>query len=77
MPTACPPLSVRVGPCPQATELGLAGARAVGELCALTGASDVVDTYVALHALHHRLSAVTSAAAEVGVFAPDLEVIVV
>lgn len=57
--------------------LDLTGARAVGELCALTGASDVVDAHVALHALRHQLSVVTSDPTDFGLFAPDLEVIVV
>lgn len=58
-------------------DLDLPGARAVGELCALTGATDVVDTHVALHALRHQLSVVTSDPTDFGLFAPDLEVIVV
>lgn len=41
-------------------DLDVTTARAVGELCALTGASDVVDTHVALHALRLDLSVVTS-----------------
>ncbi|MFP5253644.1 MAG: hypothetical protein ACLGH4_07595, partial [Actinomycetes bacterium] len=58
-------------------DLDPAGARAVGELCGLTGASDVVDTHVALEALRHRLSVVTSDPTDFGIFGPELEVIVV
>ena len=41
-------------------DLDVTTARAVGELCALTGASDVVDAHVALHAVRLDLSVVTS-----------------
>lgn len=57
-------------------DLDVTTARAVGELCALTGASDVVDAHVALHALRLDLSVVTSDPAD---FEPytDLAVIAV
>lgn len=57
-------------------DLDVTTARAVGELCALTGASDVVDAHVALHALRLGLSVVTSDPAD---FEPytDLAVIAV
>jgi hypothetical protein len=41
-------------------DLDLPTVRAVGELCATTGATDVVDAHVALHALRLDLSVVTS-----------------
>ncbi|MGN6578283.1 MAG: PIN domain-containing protein [Nocardioides sp.] len=52
-------------------------ARAVGELCGLTGASDVVDGHVAFHARLHRLAVVTSDPGDVSAFAGDLDLIVV
>jgi len=55
-------------------DLDVTGARAVGELCAVTGATDVTDSHVALHALRLDLTVVTS---DPGDFEPyaDLEVI--
>jgi predicted nucleic acid-binding protein len=58
-------------------DLDLTTARAVGEMCATTGATDVVDAHVALHALRVGLRVVTSDPADFERFAPDLEVIVV
>jgi predicted nucleic acid-binding protein len=52
-------------------------ARAVGELCGLTGASDVVDGHVALHARRHGLAVVTSDPDDITAFASDLDLIVV
>jgi predicted nucleic acid-binding protein len=48
------------GPEVRFADLDVTTARAVGELCALTGASDVVDAHVALHALRLDLSVATS-----------------
>lgn len=58
-------------------DLDLTTARAVGELCAVTGVTDVVDAHVALHALRAGLSVVTSDAADFEAYFGDLHVIVV
>lgn len=58
-------------------ELDLLSARAVGELCALTGASDVVDAHVGLHARRFGRAVVTSDPEDFAVLAEDLELIVV
>ena len=58
-------------------DLNLNAARAVGELCALTGTSDVVDGHVALHARRHGLAVVTSDPDDFAVFAEKLDVITV
>ena len=56
-------------------DLDLPTARAVGELCAMTGAVDVIDSHVALHALSVGLKVVTSDPGDFALFAPDLEII--
>jgi predicted nucleic acid-binding protein len=58
-------------------EIDLITARAVGELCALTGATDIVDAHVALHARRHALAVVTSDPGDFAVLADELDVIVV
>ena len=58
-------------------ELDLLTARAIGELCAVTGAADVVDGHVALHARRFGLAVVTSDPHDFEVFAGELDVIVV
>lgn len=58
-------------------DLDLNTARAVGELCALTGATDVVDVHIALHARRHGLAVVTCDPQDFEVFAGELDVIVV
>jgi predicted nucleic acid-binding protein len=58
-------------------ELDLHTARAIGELCAVTGAADVVDGHVALHARGFGLAVVTSDPEDFEVFAGEVEVIVV
>ena len=55
-------------------DLDISTAWAVGELCALTGVSDVVDGHVALHARRHDLTVVTSDPEDIRAFA-DVEVI--
>jgi hypothetical protein len=57
--------------------LDLPTARAVGELCALTGATDVVDGHVAFHARRFGQPVVTSDPDDLRAFAADLDVIVV
>lgn len=52
-------------------------ARAVGELCARTGASDVVDGHVAWHARRHGLAVVTSDPDDITAFEAGVDVIVV
>jgi predicted nucleic acid-binding protein len=52
-------------------------ARAVGELCARTGAVDVVDGHVALHARHQGLAIVTSDVDDLVRFEPDVPFIAV
>lgn len=56
-------------------DLDLPTARAVGELCPMTGAVDVIDSHVVLHALSVGLKGVTSDPDDFAPFAPDLEVI--
>jgi predicted nucleic acid-binding protein len=58
-------------------ELDLITARAIGELCALTGAVDVVDGHVALHARRNGLTVVTSDPNDFAAFAGELDVIAV
>jgi predicted nucleic acid-binding protein len=58
-------------------ELDLLTARAIGELCALTGATDVVDSHVALHARRHALAVVTSDPDDFAALAGELDVIAV
>jgi len=58
-------------------DLDLTSARAVGELCAITDAHDVVDAHVALHALKIGLSVVTSDPADFEPYSEDLDVIAV
>ena len=55
-------------------DLDVTGARAVGELCAVTGAADVIDGHIALHALRFGLSVVTSDPGDFEPY-PDLQVI--
>jgi predicted nucleic acid-binding protein len=50
-------------------------ARAVGELCSVTGTSDVVDAHVALHARRHRLAVVTSDPDDFAAFGSQVAVI--
>ena len=57
--------------------LDLATARAVGELCGLTGGVDVVDGHVAFHARRFGLAVVTSDPDDIAAFASDLDLIVV
>lgn len=52
-------------------------ARAVGELCAVTGGTDVVDGHVALHALRFGLTVVTSDPDDIARFGEGLRIIVV
>lgn len=56
-------------------ELDEPTARAIGELCALTGGSDVVDAHVALHARLHGLAVITSDPDDLAVFGPGLEIV--
>lgn len=58
-------------------ELDLATARAVGELCAVTGGTDVVDGHVVLHALRCDLTVVTSDPDDIRRFAEDARIIAV
>lgn len=58
-------------------ELDLLAARAIGELCAVTGSDDVVDSHVALHALRFGLAVVTSDPDDFAAFEGDLDVIAV
>ena len=58
-------------------ELDLLTARAVGELCGVAGATDVVDVHVALHARRFGLTVVTSDPVDFEVFAGEVEVIAV
>lgn len=57
--------------------LDLETARAVGELCAVTGGTDVVDGHVALHALRFDLTVVTSDPHDIAVFAPEVRLVAV
>ncbi len=52
-------------------------ARAVGELCAFTGADDVVDGHVALHARRQDLAVVTSDPADIEEFSEQLDIITI
>lgn len=56
-------------------DLDLLTAQAIGELCAVTGSDDVVDTHVALHARRVGLAVVTSDPDDFAVFEGELEVI--
>lgn len=56
-------------------DLDLATARAVGQLCALTGGTDVVDGHVALYALRYGRAVVTSDPDDIAIFAPDARLI--
>lgn len=56
-------------------DLDLLAARAVGELCGATRATDVVDVHVALHALRFGLAVVTSDPADFAAFAGEVDVI--
>lgn len=58
-------------------ELDLETARAVGELCAAAGATDVVDGHVALHALRFGLAVVTSDPDDIARFAPEVRLVTV
>ena len=58
-------------------KLDLLAARAIGELCAVTGSDDVVDSHVALHALRFGLAVVTSDPDDFAAFEGDLDVIAV
>lgn len=51
-------------------------ARLVGEVCARTGATDVVDVHVAVHARAHRQAIVTSDPDDFAAISPDLDLIV-
>lgn len=52
-------------------------ARAVGELCAATGASDVVDGHVAWRAYNRDLTVVTSDPDDISVFGLGLRIVVI
>lgn len=52
-------------------------ARAVGELCAFTGADDVVDGHVALHARRHDLAVITSDPVDIEAFSEQLDIITI
>lgn len=52
-------------------------ARAVGELCAITGANDVVDGHVALHARMTGLAVLTSDPDDLAAFGGGVEIVVV
>lgn len=56
-------------------DMDLATAQAVGQLCALTGGSDVVDGHVALQALRFGRVVVTSDSDDIAIFAPDARLI--
>lgn len=56
-------------------DLDLLTAQAIGELCAVTGSDDAVDTHVALHARRVGLAVVTSDPDDFAVFEGELEVI--
>ena len=58
-------------------ELDLETARAVGEFCAVTGGTDVVDGHVTLHALRFDLTVVTSDPDDIRRFAEDARIIAV
>ena len=58
-------------------ELDLETARAVGELCAVTGGADIVGGHVALHALRLDLAVVTSDPDDIALFAEDIRIIAV
>ena len=58
-------------------ELDLVTARAVGELCAVTGGTDVVDGHVVLHALRFDLTVVTSDPDDIRRFAEDVRIVAV
>ena len=58
-------------------ELDLETARAVGELCAATGGTDIVDGHVALHALRFDLTVVTSDPDDIARFAPEVRLVAV
>ena len=57
--------------------LDLVTARAIGELCGLTGGTDLVDGHVALHARRFGLPVVTSDPDDIAAFGGDLDLIVV
>lgn len=52
-------------------------ARAVGQLCGMSGHADVVDVHVALHARLHRHAVATSDPEDIARVDPSLELIVV
>lgn len=56
-------------------DLDLTTARALGQLCAVTGGSDVVDAHVALQALRFDRAVVTSDPDDIAAFAPDARLI--
>lgn len=58
-------------------ELDLETAGAVGELCAATGGTEVVDGHVALHALRFGLTVVTSDPDDIALFAPEVRLVAV
>jgi len=53
------------------------GARAAGQLCGLTGTSDIVDASVVLTARRRKLSVVTSDPEDLRRLAPDVDLITV
>lgn len=56
-------------------ELDLSTARALGELCAATGGTDVVDAHVALLALRRRRAVVTSDSDDISRLARDARIV--
>lgn len=58
-------------------DLGGETAKAVGVMCELTAATDVVDGHVALHARRRGLSVVTSDPDDISAFDPTLTVIAI
>ncbi len=52
-------------------------ALAVGELCGISGAADIVDVHVALHARRHGQTVVTSDPDDIAAIAPDLSIVVI
>lgn len=56
-------------------DLDLATARAIGQLCAITGGTDVVDGHVALHALRSERTVVTSDPDDIADFAPAVPLV--
>lgn len=56
-------------------DLDLTTARALGQLCAVTGGTDVVDAHVALQALRFDRAVVTSDPDDIAVFAPEARLI--